>query len=155
MAFCPKCGSTVEGRFCPSCGTSIAGDAPQTSSAAGSSNVSAAGMTENTAAALCYFLGFITGILFLVLEPYNKNPRIKFHAFQSIFFNLGVIVFFFAIGTMIWVLPTLMIVMIGFAQMLISLGIFVLWLFLMWKAYNGEKFVLPIVGPLAEAQASR
>ncbi len=50
------------------------------------------GLQENVAAALCYALGFITGILFLVLEPYNKNRNIRFHAFQSIFLSV-----FFAI----------------------------------------------------------
>ena len=43
------------------------------------------GMTDNVASALCYALGFITGILFLVLAPYNQNRMVRFHAFQSIF----------------------------------------------------------------------
>ncbi len=46
-------------------------------------------MTDNMAAALCYALGFITGILFLVLAPYNQNREIRFHAFQSIFLNIA------------------------------------------------------------------
>lgn len=49
-------------------------------------------MSDNLAAALCYVLGFLTGILFLVLEPYNKNKLIRFHAFQSIFLNLALVV---------------------------------------------------------------
>ena len=51
-----------------------------------------AGMDENVAAALCYLLGVLTGILFLVLEPYNRNPVIRFHAFQSIFAWIAAIV---------------------------------------------------------------
>ena len=52
----------------------------------------AAGVEENVVAAVCY-LGFVlTGILFLVIEPYNHNPTIRFHAFQSIFFWLAVII---------------------------------------------------------------
>jgi len=49
-------------------------------------------MADNLAAALCYVLGLLTGILFLVLEPYNKNKLIRFHAFQSIFLNLALVV---------------------------------------------------------------
>ena len=45
-------------------------------------------MTDNMAGALCYLFGFITGILFLVLAPYNQNRDIRFHAFQSIFLNI-------------------------------------------------------------------
>jgi uncharacterized membrane protein len=49
-------------------------------------------MADNVASTLCYVLGLITGIIFLVLEPYSKNRAIRFHAFQSIFLNLVVIV---------------------------------------------------------------
>src|ERR1700731_1582662 len=51
-----------------------------------------AGMTDNMAGALCYLFGFITGILFLVLAPYNQNRNIRFHAFQSIFLNVAWVV---------------------------------------------------------------
>ena len=46
-------------------------------------------MTDNVASALCYLLGLITGIIFLVLTPYNRNPVVRFHAFQSIFLNVA------------------------------------------------------------------
>ena len=49
-------------------------------------------MADNVASTLCYVLGLITGILFLVLPPYNKNPVIRFHAFQSIFLHVACIV---------------------------------------------------------------
>src|SRR6202158_5096322 len=104
MAFCPNCGSSVDGRFCAKCGASvnIAGDlgAAGTPSAAPSSGIPAsaapAGLTENAAAALCYVLGLITGILFLVLAPYNQNRLIRFHAFQSIFLHVVCIVVWLA-----------------------------------------------------------
>ena len=86
MAFCPTCGAPVDGRFCAKCGTPAAAN---TQSAAGSPQPSysshhpSVGLTDNVAAALCYALGLITGILFLVLAPYNQNRTIRFHAFQS------------------------------------------------------------------------
>jgi uncharacterized membrane protein len=113
-------------------------------------------MTDNMAAALCYLLGPITGVLFLVLEPYNKNKTIRFHAFQSIFVFVGL----FAVGIVITILSILLVAipLIGwiFGTMLhlaFGLGCFVLWLVLMYKAYNNEKWVTPVVGPLAEKQA--
>src|SRR5438270_14094327 len=87
MPFCPRCGAPVEGRFCAKCGASMM-DAPGTPQGAATPGypppppvATSGGLQENVAAALCYALGFITGILFLVLEPYNKNRNIRFHAF--------------------------------------------------------------------------
>ena len=82
MAFCANCGSQVDGRFCPKCGAAIAGGAgpaapPPSVPNPGARRLTAAaapaGLTENVACALCYVLGLITGILFLVLAPYNQN----------------------------------------------------------------------------------
>jgi uncharacterized membrane protein len=117
-------------------------------------STAAAGLPENTANALCYLLGFITGILFLVMEPYSRNPRTRFHAFQSIFFNLAFIAYYVASGILIFMMPTAIWLMISALNMLLSLGIFVFWLFLMYKAYQGETFVIPVVGPLAQQQAA-
>jgi uncharacterized membrane protein len=114
------------------------------------------GLTENMACALCYVLGLLTGILFLVLAPYNQNRLIRFHAFQSIFVNLGIWVAFFAlfmVTSFMHLIPFVG-VLIDFAlYFIVGIGSFVLWLLLMYKAYNGERWVLPVVGPLAEKQA--
>ncbi|MBI1897225.1 MAG: DUF4870 domain-containing protein [Acidobacteria bacterium] len=114
-------------------------------------------MTENVAGALCYLLGFITGILFLVLEPHNRNPFVRFHAFQSIFFNIAWFVFWiaFSIVEMIifTVLPSLIGLLTSLLSLVIGLGGIALWVFLMYKAYNHERFKLPLVGDLAEKQA--
>ena len=109
----------------------------------------ASGLQENVAAALCYSLGFITGILFLVLEPYNKNRNIRFHAFQSIFLSVFFAIVHYAIffvGMASW--GALFIL-----SPLISLAFFILWLFMMWKAYNNERIVLPVIGDMALKQA--
>jgi uncharacterized membrane protein len=116
----------------------------------------ASGLTDNMACALCYVLGLLTGILFLVLAPYNQNRLIRFHAFQSIFVNLGIWVAFFVlfmVTSFMHLIPFVG-VLIDFAlYFIVGIGSFVLWLLLMYKAYNGERWVLPIVGPLAEKQA--
>ena len=116
----------------------------------------AGGLTDNVAGALCYVLGFITGIIFLVLQPYNRNPFIRFHAFQAIFFSAAVFVLNLILSTVV----IGMFIGGGFFSMillvyrLIELGFFGAWLFLIWKAYSNEKFMIPVIGPLAEKQAN-
>ena len=151
MAFCPNCGATVEGRFCAKCGAAVGAPAASTPSGMGGSGpiVSGAGITDNVAGALAYVLGFITGILFLVLEPYSRNRNVRFHAFQSIFLSVGVIILQIVIYSFA-VVSTGISVMLG---LLLSLASLLIWLFMMWKTYQGEKVVLPVIGPLAEKQA--
>ena len=101
----------------------------------------------NTARWVDYLLGFITGILFLVLAPYNQNKTIRFHAFQSIFMHVAFIIFWIVVG-MIMPLSVSLIL-----SPIIGLGGLVLWLFMMWKAYQNQKVKLPLIGDLAEKQA--
>lgn len=117
----------------------------------------AGGMEDNVASALCYLLGLITGVLFLVLEPYNKNKVVRFHAFQSIFFNIGAIVvniaFSIVFSIMRHVLPLSMWVLFTLLSLGLSLLMLGAWAFLMYKAYNREMFKIPFLGDLAEKQA--
>jgi len=115
-------------------------------------------LQENVAGALCYLVGLVTGIIFLVLAPYNQNPRIRFHAFQSIFFNVAWIILHFGfniiLGAMGYHLLGLMFTLISaLVWLVIGLGGFLLWLVLMYKAYNNTPLVLPIIGPIAQKQA--
>lgn len=108
------------------------------------------------ACALCYLLGWITGVLFLVLAPYNQNRLIKFHAFQSIFLSVAMIVVsivLFILSSLLAIIPFVGPIVSLLLTLGIWLGVFVLWLMLMYKAYNRERMVLPIIGPLAEKQA--
>lgn len=113
-------------------------------------------MSENVASALCYLLGLLTGILFLVLEPYNKNKTVRFHAYQSIFLHIGLIIVAFVLGIVFSIIVRIVPVF-GFLALALWpafwLGCLALWLFLMYKAYNNQKVVVPVIGPLAEKQA--
>ena len=159
MPFCANCGSQVDGRFCPKCGAAVAGGAGPAAPPAGAPSPAATpyasatpvGLTDNVASALCYSVGFITGILFLVLAPYNQNPKIRFHAFQSIFYS----VFAIALRMVFWMMALVSggWLLLYPVFMLIGLGLFVLWLVLLIKAYQDQKLVLPIIGPLAQQQA--
>jgi len=113
-------------------------------------------MPNNVAATLCYALGIITGILFLFLEPYNRDRNIRFHAWQSIFtfggafaLQIGLSIMGL-IATRIFGLLGLLVGLVSFGVSLLTLG---LWIFLMVKAYQGERFSLPVIGPLAEQKA--
>jgi uncharacterized membrane protein len=110
------------------------------------------GLQTNAAGALCYLLGLVTGIIFLVLEPYNKNPEVRFHAFQSIFLNVAMIVYFIGTGILTMMLHFVALIFIPI-NMLVSLGFFCLWLFMMWKTYNNSRVELPIIGAMARQQA--
>ncbi|MEQ1884557.1 MAG: hypothetical protein ABL967_05800 [Bryobacteraceae bacterium] len=120
------------------------------------SQAQAPGMTDNVAAALCYVLGLVTGILFLVLAPYNQNKNIRFHAFQSIFLHVGSIAVFIALMVCTGILrliPFLGVLISAILYPIVAFGFFILWLVLMYKAYNNERWVLPVIGDLAEKQA--
>lgn len=101
---------------------------------------SGTGLPRNTAAALTYVLGWITGIIFLLIE---KDKFVRFHAMQSIitFGLLTIISFVPVIG---WILSPLVMI----------LG-FVLWLILIFKAYQGEEFKLPWIGDFAQKQVRK
>ncbi len=103
------------------------------------------GLDENIAGALCYVLGFVTGIVFLLIEKEDKFVR--FHAMQSVATFLSL----FVIGLVVGFIPYIGWV-IGLLILLIEL---ILWLLLIYKAYSGEMFKLPIVGDFAEKQINK
>ena len=151
MAFCSACGAVTSGAaFCPKC------DASQSAAAApaGAATQSpTAGLDENVAGLLCYILGWITGLIFFLID---KRPFVRFHAAQSI----GMSVALFAIYLIIGVLFTMLHFMsMGFLALaiypLLALLVFVLWIFMMYKAYQHEKFMLPIIGPIAANMAGK
>jgi uncharacterized membrane protein len=152
MAFCPNCGAAVEGSFCGACGKPV-GDTTPAGPVGGAAAGSAAGLQDNVAGALCYVLGLITGVLFLVLEPYNKNRNIRFHAFQSIFLHVGVIVIWIALTAIGVVMGSFLGLLLVPLHFIFGIGSLVLWILLLVKTFNGQKLVLPIIGPIAEKQA--
>jgi uncharacterized membrane protein len=113
----------------------------------------AAGMSQNVAGALAYIVGLVTGILFLVLAPYNQNKFVRFHAFQSIFLHVAWII--------LWIVDTIITAMLPWSLMIISsllwlvifLGGVAVWIFCMVKAYNNEMFKFPVIGDIAAKQA--
>jgi uncharacterized membrane protein len=100
--------------------------------------VANSGLQANTAGALAYLAGIITGIIFLVIDPYKSDRFVRFHAFQSIFFNVAWIALWIAWTIVGLVLSAVTKGLFFFLQLpidlLLMVGGFVLWAFLMYSA---------------------
>ncbi|MDD2471845.1 MAG: DUF4870 domain-containing protein [Dehalococcoidales bacterium] len=102
------------------------------------------GLEENVAGLLCYAFGWISGLIFLLIE--KDNAFIRFHAWQSI-----VVFGAFSIAMIILgVIPLVKFILMP----ILGLVIFILWIILMIKAYQGNHYKLPWAGDLAEKWAS-
>jgi len=105
----------------------------------------ASGLQENVAGALCYLFGWVTGLIFFLVEP--KNKFVRFHAVQSIALTVAIMVVYFVL----FIIPV-----IGWIiSALLGIATFILWIILMFKAYQGQMYKLPIVGNFAEQQANK
>jgi uncharacterized membrane protein len=139
--FCPKCGAenTEGNKYCQNCGSMLDTQAPK---AAGSTT----SLEPNVAGLRCYLVGWITGLVFILIEKENKFVR--FHAMQSIvtFGAFTVLWIPFSILSQMDILR----VLFGILQAVTGILAFVLWIVLMIKAYQGERYKLPIAGDIAE-----
>ena len=143
MAFCKACGQEIGGAtFCPKCGANQGGGVtPAAAPVAPNSE----GLAENIAGLLCYALGWVTGIIFLLID---KRPWVKFHAAQSIAVFGGL--------TIVRIGLVFMGHFIGWGIFgLIGLLGFVLWIFLMVKAYQHETIRIPIAADIADSIAGK
>jgi uncharacterized membrane protein len=104
-----------------------------------------AGLSDNAAGALAY-VTIIPAIVFLVVEPYNRNSYVRFHAWQSIFLGIAAI----AVNTVLSVIPIVGWVLIPF----VGLGFLVVWVIALLQALKGKRFKLPLLGEYAEKQAN-
>lgn len=106
---------------------------------------SSTGIDSKLVGLLCYMGVFVTGFLFLALE--KRSTFVKFHAMQSIFFSAALLIINIVLG---------FIPIIGwFLGVLLAPLSFVLWIALMLLALQGRWFKLPIIGDMAEQQASK
>jgi len=144
--------------FCNMCGAQIADGTTRCSVCAGkvatvpaSTTASAGGLTDNVAGMLAY-ITIIPAIIFLVMEPYNRNRFIRFHAWQCLFFAGALFVLHAALSIFTFV-PVLALITVPL-HVLVSLGGFILWIILLIKANQGQMYKLPVIGDLAERQAN-
>jgi uncharacterized membrane protein len=109
------------------------------------------GLSENAASGLAY-VTIIPAIIFLIIEPFNRNRVVRFHCWQSIFMAIA------------WVVADVVLMILGrlpfigwitwFFIPLVGLAFLILWIIVLINAFNGKRFKLPIIGDLAEKQAN-
>ena len=109
---------------------------------------------EKIAGALAY-VTFIPAVVFLLLEPYNKNRFVRFHSLQCLLFwavgiILGIVLKF--VSLILFIIPALGPLLVMLIAIVLFLGVLVIWLVLVVKALQGEAFKLPWIGDLAERQ---
>jgi uncharacterized membrane protein len=159
MAFCAKCGAQVASgaAFCNKCGEPVS--APLESPVVhtrGESGVASSGISENVAGLLCYVLGWITGLIFFFID---KRPFVRFHAAQSIVVFGGLqIIYTILVRVFIanlWVGGVGALSIGGLLISLVDLLALVLWVLLMVKAYQHEKYRVPGVAGIVDTLASK
>ena len=144
---CSECGTENPNgaQFCSKCGAGLGVAATPIEGASKPEAESSTGMSANIAGLLCYVLGWITGIVFVILE--KKSTFVKFHAWQSIM-TFGVLFVVSLIFSWIpfigWIIGTL----IGVLSL-------ILWIILMIQAGTGKMWKVPLAGDWAEKQASK
>jgi uncharacterized membrane protein len=162
MAFCKACGQDAgDSTFCPKCGAAqsaapggVPVGGPGTAVAAVPAAYPTEGIDENIAGLLCYVFGWLTGLIFLLID---KRNFVKFHGAQSIALNICFIavwilyVIFSFFLTMVTAMLHFPIGFIGFFLLpVIGLAFLAVWIFVMYKAYSHEKYKLPIIGNIVE-----
>lgn len=155
MSFCQSCGAALVdgGAACAVC----AGRASSAGAVAAIHAPTSTGLQNNAVAALAYLGGLITGILFLVIDPYKTDRFVRFHSLQSIFFNVAWAAMWIAwmiVGLILGALTKGIFFLIEMPiNLLLMVGGFCLWAYLMYSAYQRKTFKLPIIGALAAKQA--
>lgn len=160
MPHCSKCGNVVDGgaAFCHNCGASQ-GAAAAPSSMGATMTSTQSGLSENVAGLLCYVLGWLTGLIFLLID---KRPFVRFHAAQSLvtFGALQIISIILGVafigngmfgGAFSWSALSFW----GAIHTLVSILALIAWVVGMIKAYQHERFHFPIFGDLAEQIAGK
>jgi len=153
MAFCSSCGAQIPAgaTSCLACSRSAVPSGGGAAAAPAAAQTTAGGLTDNVAGMLAY-ITIIPAIVFLVMEPYNRNRFIRFHSFQSIFFCVALIAISIALSIFSFI-PFLGLILLPL-HLLIGFGAFALWIVLLIKANQGQMWKLPVIGDMSEKQAN-
>jgi uncharacterized membrane protein len=133
--------------FCPGCGQPMQ---PETRA-----HGSVGALPENIAGVLAYFT-FIPAIVFLVLEPFNKNRFVRFHSIQCLLLWAAAILFAIALklaSVVLFIIPVLGPLLVYLVSTVVALAAVVIWFVLVIKAFQGEMFKLPLLGNFAVEHA--
>jgi uncharacterized membrane protein len=158
MPFCSSCGADIAGvQFCSQCGQPTGGAAAGGPGSAGSaipptSPAAAAPVANDNVLGAIAYVTVIPAIIFLLLEPYNKNRFVRFHALQCLM--LAATWFVFWMANLVLAIPLTFLSFVGtFIQMglgfVIVVAMVIAWIMAVIKAYNGEEYRLPVIGDYA------
>jgi uncharacterized membrane protein len=141
-----SCGADARAdRFCATCGKQVAQAPPTTSD-----------LPENAACLLCYALWALTGVIFLVIEPYSRSKLVRFHAWQSILTSVVLFAGWFVVliaASILRLLPWIGVPLALIVVNVFGLAMTALWILLMFKAYQGGSLSLPWISRFAQKQA--
>lgn len=165
MTACPHCAAQMPATsgFCPGCGRSMSAKAPIAEAPPAETNrveleprvpqaQGTVGALPETIAGTAAYLTFIPAILFLALVPYSKNRFVRFHSAQCLLLWVAAILLAIALklaSIVLFLIPVLGPLLVSIVAIVVTLGLFVVWLVLVIKAFQGEMFQLPWLGDFA------
>lgn len=123
---------------------------------AGEAVPAGSGIAPNMAGALTYFLGALTGILFIIID--RDRPFVRFHAMQSIVLSVAWVGLWIVLSVLSMILGAVPVLgwLIGLVlSIALGIGGFVLWLYLMYRAYSGDEWEMPMIGEYARKFAAQ
>ena len=112
------------------------------------------GLAPNIASLLCYICSPITGLIFLLIE--KENQDVKFHAWQSLVFGvayIAVVILLEILAAIMGLLASVLGIIVGFFIPLVMLAAFIVWIVCLIKAYQGERWRIPVIGDFAAKKA--
>lgn len=147
---CPNCAAQMPAAaaFCPGCGHPMHAE-PRAQGTVGA-------LPETVAGGLAY-ITFIPAIVFLALEPYNKNRFLRFHSVQCLLLWAAATLVGIALklaSVVLFIIPVLGPLLVLLVSVVVALAVAVIWLVLVVKAFQGEMFRLPLLGDFAAQYAS-
>jgi uncharacterized membrane protein len=152
MVYCTKCGAAMQDsdRFCPTCGQAVPGVGAGTGGQAGARTQSFNDLSPKLASTLCYvpFIGWLMSIVILSTPRLKRDKATLFHCFQGLYLFMTFLV------VQAVVEPVLDRVNLDFVPNLMTLAIFVAWIYGLVQVANGREVVLPLVGEWASRSAN-
>jgi uncharacterized membrane protein len=159
LTSCPHCAARMPetAAFCPGCGQSMVIETGITETRITETRAqgTVGAFRENIAGALAY-ISFVPAVVFLVLDPYNKNRFVRFHSVQCLLLWGATIALAIALklaSVVLFIIPVLGPLVVLLVSMVVGLAAVVIWFVLVIKAFQGEMFKLPMLGELAEQHA--
>ncbi len=159
MASCRNCGAALiyGTAFCSSCGTRVE-DGSETTPRGETTGFSLPGIAYNIAGLLCYIVWPVACVFFLIFAPYNRDRFVRFHAFQAVFLGvagIGIAIALLIMTSILGLIPVVGWMLGSLAWIAFAIGLIGVVILLMYKAYQGVQYRVPLIGDMAAQQAEK